>query len=251
MAVSEQVPESVSQHNLLKLLQHGSLSLQGLLPYSSNYIFLGTVEDAERTVQCVYKPREGENPLGDFPYGTLCQREVAAWCLSEALGWSLVPPTLLRDGEHGPGSVQLFIPHDPAIHYFNIRYSARHTTALRRLALFDYIANNADRKSGHCLVDEGPRLWAIDHGICFHRQYKLRTVIWEFAGEPIGEEQWPGLTRCTTILEDTKHTLTQALTSLLSPPEREALIQRLHHLHHSKCYPVPRRDRRNFPWPPI
>ncbi len=251
MAVPAPAPGPDTQEVLLELLQHGTLSLQGLLPYSSNYIFLGTVQNAGQTVQCVYKPRDGENPLGDFPYGTLCQREVAAWCLSEALGWSLVPPTLLRDGEHGPGSVQLFIPHDPAHHYFNVRYSARHTTALRRLALFDFIANNADRKSGHCLVDDGPRLWAIDHGICFHRQYKLRTVIWEFAGEPIGEDVWPGLTRCHAILGDSEHTLSQALASLLSVPECEALVQRLQHLHHTRCYPTLRRDRRNFPWPPI
>ncbi len=251
MAVPGQVPNPESPTAVLELLQHGTLSLKGLLPYSSNYIFLGTVQDEDHAVPCVYKPRDGENPLGDFPYGTLCQREVAAWYLAEALGWPLVPPTLLRDGEHGPGSVQLFIPHDPAIHYFNFRYSARHTTTLRQLALFDYLANNADRKSGHCLIDDGARLWAIDHGICFHHHYKLRTVIWEFAGEPIEAELWTGLTRCTTILENAWHACSQALATLLAPSEREALLQRLQHLHQTQQYPLPRQDRRNFPWPPI
>lgn len=245
------LPPAPDPHTALSILQHGAITLEGVLPYSSNYSFLARARAESQEVRCVYKPREGENPLGDFPYGTLYQRETAAYLVSEALGWNLVPPTLLRDGEYGVGSLQLFIPHDPAVHYFNARFSAHHATALRCLTLFDYVINNADRKSGHCLIDAGQRLWAIDHGICFHTHYKLRTVIWEFAGEPIADDLCQALQHCAHLLRDPTQAITRALHTLLDPQEQQALALRLDHLLQTGLYPSPRRDRRNFPWPPI
>lgn len=236
---------------LLHLLRHGALSLEGVLPYSSNYSLLGTVTADAQTAACVYKPREGENPLRDFPYGTLCQREAAAYQISEMLGWHLVPPTFLREGEYGLGSVQLYIPHDPEVHYFNLRFSARHAQTLRHLSLFDYVVNNADRKSGHCLVDPEQRLWAIDHGICFHARYKLRTVIWEFEGEAIPDSMLRALVQGAAALRDDGDPRTRSLSALLSAAEREALLERLERLLTTRLFPSPRTDRRNFPWPPI
>lgn len=245
------VAAAVSDPNNLQLLQRGEISLEGLLPYSSNYSFLGWARQQDQEVRCVYKPREGENPLADFPVGTLCQREVAAFLLSELLGWDLVPPTVLREAEYGLGSVQLFIPHDPNVHYFNARTSARHADFLRRLALFDFIANNADRKSGHCLEDSEHKLWAIDHGICFHARYKLRTVIWEFSQEPVSAELLADLECCASQLNQPAQPATRRLCRLLTELEQESMRERLQQLLFTCLYPRPRPGRRNFPWPPI
>lgn len=236
---------------VLPILEQGDMELEGVLPYSSNYSFLATITLNGEALRCVYKPRQGENPLGDFPYGTLCQRETAAFVISEALGWGLVPPTCMREGEHGPGSVQLFIPHDPDEHYFTFRYQACHAAALRRLTVFDWVVNNADRKSGHCLIGEGPRVWAIDHGICFHSLYKLRTVTWEFAGQAIEPEHLADLETCRDRVADPDSRTGRALEALLSAAEREALVLRMERLLVNPRYPCHRRDRRNFPWPPI
>ena len=136
---------------LIDMLTRGDMDLQGLLPWSTNYTFLSTVTCGEVQLLAVYKPCAGERPLWDFPTGTLCQREVAAYRLSEALGWDLVPPTVLRDGPHGPGSVQLFIDFEPEQHYFTLKES--HHDAFKTMAVFDALLNNTDRKGGHCLVD--------------------------------------------------------------------------------------------------
>jgi len=146
-------PAATEDGEILRALAEGTIEEKGLLPYSSNYTFLATVHHHKHEVPAVYKPRRGENPLWDFPAGTLCQRETAAFVVSEALGWRLVPPTVLRDGPRGPGSIQFFIECDPDIHYFNMREDARYAPALRRLTLFDYLINNADRKAGHCLYE--------------------------------------------------------------------------------------------------
>ncbi len=241
----------MSDQLCLDLLQRGEISLEGLLPYSSNYSFLGWARQGDQEVQCVYKPRQGESPLGDFAAGTLCQREVAAFLLSELLGWNLVPPTVLREAEYGLGSVQLFIPHDPKIHYFNVRYSACHAGFLRRLALFDYIANNADRKSGHCLEDSEHKLWAIDHGICFHARYKVRTVIWEFSQESVSTELLAELEDCAQRLAAPEESATHRLHRLLAEPEWKSMQERLHQLLYTGLYPRPQPGQRNFPWPPI
>ena len=241
----------VTPAQLLAALAQGTVDTHGLLPYSSNYNFLVTVADGDMQVPAVYKPRRGESPLWDFARGTLCLRERAAFVVSDLLGWDLVPPTVLRDGPHGLGSVQFFVDVLPDDHYFTVREDARHAETLRRMALFDVVINNADRKSGHCLVDHQAQLWAIDHGICFHAEHKLRTVIWEFAGQPIDPELLADLTDLQAMLADTDHAAAQELHQLLAPSEHRALVDRLNILMDAGQFPSPLPHRRNFPWPPI
>ena len=250
--VSENVEEiAISEETVLKTLKYGVMELQGQLPYSSNYSFLVTVTTDELELPAVYKPRRGENPLWDFATGTLCQREVAAYEVSAALGWRLVPPTVLREGDHGIGSVQFFIEHDSNEHYFTVQHDARYAETLRQLVLFDFVTNNADRKSGHCLAGSDEQLWAIDHGICFHTEYKLRTVIWEFSKEPIVADLMADLQALQTALADPQSAAAVSLVELLSVDEYAALSQRLATLIESGCYPSPSPFQRNYPWPPV
>jgi uncharacterized repeat protein (TIGR03843 family) len=244
-------PIAISIERVLKVLAHGEMEERGLLPYSSNYSFLITVDDGEVQLPAVYKPRRGENPLWDFPTGTLCLRETAAFEISHALEWNLVPPTVLREGTRGIGSVQFYIDCDPDIHYFTMREDARYMQALRRVALFDYIINNADRKSGHCLFGYDEQLWAIDHGICFHHEYKLRTVIWEFGDECIDDELLDNLLSLQRTLAQRKSELNQRLDNLINARERSALCTRLDELIQNRRYPAPLPYQRNHPWPPI
>jgi uncharacterized repeat protein (TIGR03843 family) len=231
----------------LRLLQHGSFSeVHGLLNWGSNYTFLASIADDEMESLAIYKPRRGERPLWDFPDGTLCQREVAAFVISEAFNWHLVPPTSLRDGPSGPGMVQLFIEHDPEQHYFTL--GPRYKRQLQRIALFDYIINNADRKGGHCLVDKQGHVWAIDHGVSFHTQLKLRTVIWDFAGERISEESLAEIRAFAECLAGDE--LRTTLFDLLDDPEVKALAKRTRTLLESGVYPQPGSDI-SYPWPPI
>ncbi|HZP90650.1 MAG TPA: SCO1664 family protein [Actinomycetota bacterium] len=230
----------------LALLAAGELEVLGLLPRSSNGTFLVRVREGRAETLAVYKPRALEAPLWDFPEGTLCNREAAAYLVARALGWPWVPPTTLRDGPEGPGSVQLFVPFDPTQHYFTLQ--GRLPDAFRRIALFDLVVNNADRKAGHCLLSEDGRVFVIDHGVCFHEQPKLRTVIWEFAGEPVPR----------TLLEDLEGLadelrfgrLPDALTDLLSAAERAAMSRRLERLLSVRRFPEPGPGR-PFPWPPV
>jgi hypothetical protein len=242
---------ALTEEQLVQALRSGQIEEKGLLPYSSNTSFLVLVHTAELALPAVYKPQRGENPLWDFEWGTLCCREAAAYVVSSALGWRLVPPTLLRDASRGLGSVQFYIHHDPDIHYFTIQSDARFAETLRQLALFDFVVNNADRKSGHCLIDTQQRLWAIDHGICFHTEYKLRSVIWEFSGEPIEDDYLTDLMRLRRQLDDLNDSLTGTLGSLLGKPERTAMASRIDQLLRKQCYPAPHPHRRNYPWPPV
>ena len=166
--------------NRSRVLDTGDVEVLGLLPYSSNYTFLARVR-GDQDVHAVYKPVKGERPLWDFPHGTLARREVAAFELSAAAGWDLVPTTVLReDAPLGPGSLQLFVPHDPERHFFVFESEGR-DAELMVFALFDAVINNADRKAGHVIEDGNGRLWAVDHGVTFHAEPKLRTVVWAFA----------------------------------------------------------------------
>src|SRR3990172_7937197 len=165
------------------LLARGTIDVQGLLPWSSNYTFMVVVRQGGQQAMAVYKPCKGERPVWDFPEGTLANREVAAYVVSQALGWLIVPPTVLRDGPHGLGMLQLYIEADPNEHYFT--FGRRFPDQCRRLALFDALINNADRKAGHCLRDADDHIWAIDHGIFFHLQAQLRTVVWGYSRQPI------------------------------------------------------------------
>ena len=171
-----------------RVLGTGELEVLGLLPNASNHT--ARVKSTEEELLAVYKPRRGEAPLWDFPEGTLCAREVAAYVVSRALGWPNVPATVLRDGPYGVGSVQRFVPHDPEEHYFTL--AGRFPEEFRRVAAFDLVVNNADRKSGHCLLGEDGRVFLVDHGVCFSDEPKLRTVIWDFIGDPV--EEGPGPT---------------------------------------------------------
>jgi hypothetical protein len=241
MAVSDQV---------LTALQEGKLSLQGQFLNSSNYTFLGKVESDSAVYPVVYKPRKGEQELWDFPVGTLARREVAAFVVSEALGWDLVPPTVYRRrrAHFGAGSLQLYIEHNPDHHYFN--FSESEKQRLKPVVLFDVIANNADRKGGHVFFDADDHLWVIDHGICFSVDEKLRTVIWDFAGQPIPPVLGRDLANFAGRLEN-EDELRQQLTGLLRVGEINAMLHRTHRMLEAGIFPLPAADRRPYPWPPI
>jgi hypothetical protein len=230
------------------LLQTGTMELEGLVYWGSNYTFLVRVCGPGAEINAVYKPRKGERPLWDFPPGTLCLREQAAYLTSEALGWNLVPATVLRDGPHGWGSVQRFVEHDPDEHYFT--FQGRYRNQLQKVVLFDLLVNNADRKGGHLLLDESGHIWSIDHGICFHTEYKLRTVIWEFAGEPIAQPLHADLQRFQTALAAGTRTEIMKLKQLLTEREQAALVDRLARLIAQPYFPQPGPGR-HYPWPPV
>lgn len=216
-----------------------------MLPYASNYTFLARLgqPDPERLV--IYKPTRGERPLWDFPHGTLAAREAAAFLVSEAAGWGIVPPTVLRtDAPLGGGSVQAFIDHDPDLHYFILR--EERLADFEPFAAFDVVTNNADRKAGHVLQDRNGKLWGVDHGLTFNVDHKLRTVIWEFANEPIGDAVRANLEGLATALEEGK--LTEELAGLLADPEIEALVARTKLLLRAGVYPEPG-GHRPYPWP--
>jgi uncharacterized repeat protein (TIGR03843 family) len=240
---------STEDEAILSALEDGELTLMGEFLWGSNYTFSAQVEYNGSTFQSVYKPTRGERPLWDFPRASLARREVAAYLVSEALGWRLVPPTVYRkDGPIGPGSLQLYIEHDPEYHYFN--FSPAERQRLRPVALFDLLINNADRKGSHLLIDGGGHLWLIDHGICFHREDKLRTVIWDFAGEAIPE----ALCEALSDLEERFRPGSAAagrLKRYLSKEEIEALVKRARRLMGDGHFPNPHPNRRPYPWPPI
>ena len=219
------------------------------MPDSSNYTFLAQLDDGELQGLGIYKQRRGERPLWDFPRGTLCQREVAAFLVSEALGWHLIPPTVLRDAEpHGFGSVQLFIDADPRAHYFSLQGSFDDT--FRQIAVFDVLINNADRKGGHILLSKEGRIWAIDHGITFHAEPKLRTVIWEYAGQLLSKAMIDAIAAFAARLETPGDALGTSLRDLLDRQELDALRRRAERLLRRPQFPHPGGGR-SMPWPPI
>ncbi|HSV86219.1 MAG TPA: SCO1664 family protein [Levilinea sp.] len=235
---------------ILEALQKGEIDLQGQFLHGSNYTLLGDLRYNDRSMGIVYKPARGEQPLWDFPLGSLVKREVAAYHVSEELGWDLVPPTVYRkrNAPLGPGSLQLFIEHDPEYHYF--RFCEEDMQRLRPVALFDCLVNNADRKGGHIIYDTNRRLWLIDHGICFHHDFKLRTVVWDFAGEPIAEDLLGDVRRFVDELA-AKGKLYDCLSGLLLPGEILAMIDRGRRLIEIKVFPGPSGNRRPYPWPAI
>ena len=228
----------------MDILRAGDLEVLGRMPWSSNQTFLARVE-GEVPALCVYKPRQGERPLWDFPTGSLCDRELATFLVSEALGWAIVPPTLVRDGPFGEGMVQLFIDHDPDEHYLTLQDS--HEDRFRQFAALDFVVNNADRKAGHCLLASDGHVWGIDHGLTFHTSPKLRTVIWDFAGDRLDREIRSGLERLATRLDGD---LGAVLNELLSTMEAEATARRLEALLRGGTFPQPRGDY-PFPWPMV
>jgi len=234
---------SVPVERIRHLLEHGDIDVLGLLPYASNATLLVRLEDADLTGLGVYKPRRGERPLWDFPSGTLCLREYAAAVVDAALGWALVPPTVLRDGPAGFGAVQLFVEEDESCDPRELL--ASRPEDLRRVALFDVLINNADRKAGHLLVDTTGRLWSVDHGICFHDEPKLRTVIWAFEGEHLPPALVTDVERLRASVE-----AFEALRELLAPEEVDALCRRVDRVLRTRRYPSPAPGGHHVPWPP-
>jgi uncharacterized repeat protein (TIGR03843 family) len=240
------VSGSSDSTNLFSALQHGELELKGQFMLGSNYTFLVNVQHKGQELQAVYKPSKGEQPLWDFPDHTLAHREVAAYIVSEALGWNFVPFTALReDGPYGPGSIQQYIEYDPNYHYFN--FTDEDKARLQPVMLFDLLCNNADRKGSHVIFEAGThKMWLIDHGLCFHEQDKLRTVIWDYAGEAIPED----LCESLSLLPSHPNLLAD-LQPYLSPREISALIARAEALVSSGQFPYPPEHRRAFPYPPV
>lgn len=234
-------------NTILETLQHGTISIQGEFTWGSNYTFLAEVSRKAEKLLSVYKPIRGEQPLWDFPPASLAYRETAAFLVSEALGWALVPPTVYR--KHAPlgaGSLQLFIDHDPQVHYFSMGKDNRQR--LRPVVLFDLLVNNADRKGSHLLFDENHHLWLIDHGICFHQEDKLRTVIWDFAGEPIPSDLLEDVRRFHQALCPGTR-IYEELRKLLTQPEIDALSSRAAQLVALGHFPQPEPDQRSYPRP--
>jgi len=216
--------------DLLHLLTEGHLEIEGRMPNSSNATFLMAVGDDG--TQGIYKPLTGERPLWDFEPG-LYKREVAAYRLSEALGYDIIPPTVVREGPLGEGSLQhyfMFLDSRPELH-----------DQLRKMAVFDIVANNTDRKGGHVLVDAENHLWGIDHGVCFSDEFKLRTVIWDFAGDDIAEE-------LLAPLEVLMNDVPTNLASLLTDDEIDAMLERTEWLLTNRVFPAPE-SRYQYPWP--
>lgn len=213
------------------------------MPWSSNATFLVSCCLDGQEEAAIYKPGRGERPLWDFP-GGLYRREAAAYELSKQLGWDVVPETIVRgDGPLGPGSLQLFIEADFSHHYFTLLEMPEHNESLRRIACFDLLANNADRKSGHCLLGPDGRIWGIDNGLCFHEEPKVRTVIWDFAGEQIPPE-WR-----REIDDFASEGPSEELWKLLRTEEAEALLERARRIADRGRFPKPRPDHRSYPWP--
>ena len=230
----------------VELLRTGELDVLGRMPWSSNMTFLVDVLPAADApgspiVQGVYKPVQGERPLWDFPAG-LHKREIAAFELARVLGWDLIPPTVLRDGPLGEGSVQLYVPTDYDEHYFTLRDDPAYHQWFQRLCAYDFIINSTDRKGGHILLGNDNRLYAIDNGLSFHQEFKLRTVIWEWAGTPLPTDLAEDVHR---LLDDG---LPNSVSSLLSLLERDALLTRARALAEESHFPTDPSGRRH-PWP--
>ncbi|HJL75820.1 MAG TPA: SCO1664 family protein [Acidimicrobiales bacterium] len=222
-------------------LRCGEIEVLGRMPWSSNATFLVDVRHGDLLLQGVYKPARGERPLHDFPPG-IYRREAAAWELARHLGWGLIPPTVVRDGPLGEGSIQLYVPCDYDQHFFTLRDDPQHVAALRRLAAFDLVANSTDRKAGHVLLGDDGDVWAVDNALCFHHQFKVRTVIWDWGGEPLADALLADLDRLV------RDGLPEALAALLDPFERDAVLTRAAALGEDGVLPIDPSGRR-IPWP--
>ncbi|MFD5451951.1 SCO1664 family protein [Streptomyces sp. NPDC127100] len=257
-----------------ELLARGELTVRGQIREASNAALYCTVAHDGREAACIYKPVAGERPLWDFPDGTLAQREVAAYEVSEATGWGLVPPTVLRDGPYGEGMVQLWIDaapesellalvdaEEPGPGWKAVAFAevGEGRTALlvhadderlRRLAVMDAVVNNADRKGGHLLPAAGERLYGIDHGVTFHAENKLRTLLWGWAGDPLTAEALAALGALREALGD-GGPLDVRLGELITPAELDATRARVDALLESGKHPEPSGEWPAIPWPPV
>jgi uncharacterized repeat protein (TIGR03843 family) len=232
----------------LELLTDGTLKVEGRLVAASNATLYCTIRLRGRAAACVYKPVAGERPLWDFPPGTLAGREVAAYQVSRAAGWGLVPPTVMRDGPFGPGMCQLWIDADTGTDLVALARS-RDQPKLRDMAVFDAVINNADRKIGHLLPLADGRLYGCDHGVCFGEEYKLRTVLWQWRGQKLPGRALAALAKLESELSG--GALATALGGLLSPAEVAATQARVVLLIKHRVHPYPPENWPAVPWPPV
>jgi uncharacterized repeat protein (TIGR03843 family) len=239
--------DGISVDEAIALLRDGELSVEGRLVDASNATFYCAVTCEGRTAACVYKPVAGERPLWDFPDGTLAEREVAAYEVSAATGWGIVPPTVLRDGPAGPGMVQLWIDVDESVDLPRFM-RRRDLEQLRNIAVFDAVVNNADRKGGHLLPTPDGHVWGVDHGVTFSVQDKLRTVLWQWAGERIPPDARAVMER---LADDLDGALGERLAELLTQREVRRTKRRVDRLLASGRYPEPGDGWPPVPWPPI
>ncbi len=243
----------IDRGSALEALREGEIEIVGRIVASSNNAMLVSVTrtcpDPEPTfvLDAIYKPTLGERPLDDFPDGTLARREVAAWHVSEAIGWGIVPPTLLRDGPFGEGMVQAFVDADPDVDV--VAMVVDDDARLRRMAVLDAVMNNTDRKGGHILpVDGGRHVYGVDHGVTFSPVPKLRTVLWGWRGQPLAEDEIEGLEHVRTALDAG---LGETLRELLSRVEVRATARRVDALLAAGRFPYPSPDWPAIPWPPF
>lgn len=224
--------QELGRDSAIELLHHAEITAAELVPWGSNHTFAVALEHNGQQHLGIYKPVAGERPLHDFPFGTLHKREMASWLVSDALGWNIVPPTVLRDGPYGEGSLQIFVPHDEERDDAE-EYWGADTIENERFVLFDHITNNADRKLTHCLVSESGRPFGIDHGLSFHSEPKLRTVMWQFVDEPIREELKNDLQQLLVNTELLAH-----IALLISPDEHAAFLRRTQAMIDAERYPM-------------
>ena len=238
----------IADDSAIDLLTGGELTVAGRLAEASNATLYCTISDGEREAACVYKPVAGERPLWDFPHGTLAGRELAAYIVSRASGWNIVPPTVYRDGPFGPGMCQLWIDADPEVDLVALARS-RSNRGLRAMAVFDAVINNADRKIGHLLPTQEGHLYGCDHGVCFAEEYKLRTVLWQWRGSTLSERDFRTLGRIHDQIKDGD--LGTELSQWLTADEVTATRIRVELLLEHRVHPYPPDDWPAVPWPPI
>ena len=239
-------PAVLTQEEALPILEGAEIVGGQRIPWSSNGTFLVHLDAGTGTyLRAVYKPRDGERPLDDFPLGTLYKREYAAYLVARSLGWPQIPRTLIRDGPYGVGSMQLFIESDPNITYFDL--VADNTEELLRFAVFDVLSNNADRKAGHCLLGSDGKIWSVDHGLTFHPFFKQRTVMLEFWGEQVPPPLLDDMSLLAKVLES-KTGVAAELAEMLNDREMDALRRRIEVLLSEPVLPT-LDPRRNVPWP--
>ena len=236
----------LSAEAALALLRTGELRVEGRLVEASNATLFCALTGDGVEARCVYKPVRGERPLWDFPDGTLAERELAAYELSEQLGDGLVPPTVLRDGPFGTGMAQLWIDVDDTVE--PVRLVRAGDLRLRRIALFDAVINNADRKGAHLLPAPSGRIYAIDHGVTFHDEDKLRTVLWNWRGQPFDDAERALLDELCAALDGP---FGARLDELLTRAELAALAARIDRLRERGRFPQPSQDWPALPWPPF
>lgn len=229
-----------------RLLRQGAMTVEGRLVQASNATLRCDIEFEGVKAKCVYKPVSGERPLWDFPDGTLAGREVGAYLVSEAMGWHVVPPTVHRDGPFGPGMVQLWIDADPEVDL--VALSRANDPAVRRMAVFDAVINNADRKIGHLLPVPGGHVHGCDHGVSFSPEYKLRTVLWQWRGKPLKPQAVTALERVRSLLDGG---LGAELAALITAEEVEATRGRVDLMLRHRVHPYPPEDWPAIPWPPM